>query len=155
MKNINNYISEKLNVKNIDVYKYHPETKEELQSILKERLRLKKYKNADFNDIDVSKITDMSDLFRKLNPYNIDISNWDVSNVEDMHGMFYQCHKFNCDLSKWNVSNVKDMRWMFYCCDNFNSDLSNWDVNKFRNMEDMFEYSPLEKNPPKWYKQYK
>ena len=36
--------------------------------------------------------------------------------------------KFNGDISKWNVSNVKNMNYMFY-------------------------KSPLEKNPPKWYKE--
>ena len=107
MKNINNYISEKLNIKNIKVrqYTYHPKTKGELQLILRERLS--KDNNANLNDIDVSDITDMSNLFEKLNPHNIDISEWDVSNVTNMINMFYNCQNFNCDLSEWNVSNVK------------------------------------------------
>ena len=43
--------------------------------------------------------------------------------------MYYMFNNsdFNGDISKWNVSNVKDMRSMFY-------------------------NSPLQKNPPKWYK---
>ena len=46
MKNLNNYITEKLNVKDIKMQKYtcQPNTREELKKILQERL--KKYKNA-------------------------------------------------------------------------------------------------------------
>ena len=41
---------------------------------------------------------------------------------------------------------------MFYGCKKFNSDLSKWDVSNVKHMHDIFNYSPLEKNPPKWYK---
>jgi hypothetical protein len=34
----------------------------------------------------------------------------------------------------------------------FNGDLSKWKVMKNTNVEDMFKDSPLEKNPPAWYK---
>ena len=40
--------------------------------------------------------------------------------------MFYNS-KFTCNISEWDVSNVEDMSMMF-------------------------DKSPLEKNPPKWYK---
>ena len=132
MKNINNYISEKLNIKNIKVrqYTYHPKRKGELQLILRERLS--KDNNANLNDIDVSDITDMSNLFEKLNPHNINISNWDVSNVTNMGYMFCYCESFNSDLSKWDVSNVTNMINMFYNCQNFNCDLSEWNVSNVK-----------------------
>ena len=82
---------------------------------------------GDFNDINTSKITDMSCLFTFSRPnFNGDISKWDVSNVENMNNMFYGCHEFDCNLNNWNVKKVKNMQYMF-------------------------DYSPLEKNPPKWY----
>ena len=34
----------------------------------------------------------------------------------------------------------------------FNGDISKWDVSKVINMNHMFYESPLEINPPKWYK---
>ena len=92
---------------------------------------------TNLNDIDTSKITDMSGLFNNLDR-NIDVSLWDVSNVRDMSRMFYNCTDFNCDLSKWDVSNVEDMTGMFYRCSNFNSDLTNWDISKVKSTNYMF-----------------
>jgi len=154
MKSINNFIQEKLNKinsKNSGIaYSCQPSNYDKLRNILKERLE--DDKNANLNDIDVSKITDMTDLFMDLDPYNIDISKWDVSNVENMNSMFFKCANFNCDLSKWDVSNVTDMSYMFVYCRNFNSDISEWDVSNIEDMYSMFYGCPLEKNPPKWYK---
>ena len=50
------------------------------------------------NFIDISKITDMSELFGNVE-HDFDVSNWDVSNVTDMTSMLAFCNKFNCDLS--------------------------------------------------------
>ena len=75
-----------------------PTTKDELINEIKIRLDRGQ---TNLNDIDTSKITDMSDLFYDFNQIqDIDISLWDVSNVEDMNGMFYNCPNFNSDLSK-------------------------------------------------------
>ena len=41
---------------------------------------------------------------------------------------------------------------MFYKS-NFNGDISNWDVSNVEYMNYMFYNSPLQKNPPKWYKE--
>ena len=112
----------------------HPTTRGELVKEIKIRLDRGQ---TNLNDIDTSKVTDMSGLFSNFSR-NIDISLWDVSNVRDMSYMFFNCTNFNCDLSKWDVSNVKYMTWMFYNCTNFNSDLSNWDISKVKSMNYMF-----------------
>ena len=127
MKTLKLYINEALHVNKDtkeDYYNYHPKTKAELKELIKKLIK-ERGENANLNDIDTSEITDMSFLFH-LKRFNGDISEWDVSNVTDMNSMFYGS-RFNGDISEWDVSNVKYMKRMF--------------VN-----------SPLEKNPPKWYK---
>ena len=129
MKQINKYIVERLHI-NKDTgnnHNYHPKTRDELKELV-DKLIKERGDDADLNDIDTSKITDMSYLFYEFE-FNGDISNWDVSNVEDMSYMFMGS-KFtgeNGDISKWDVSKVEDMYYMF-------------------------TGTPLEKNPPKWYK---
>ena len=139
MKLINNYIQEKLvinkNSKAKTQYSCSPKTTYELRKIIEERLE--KDKNADLNDIDVSNIIDMSELFMGLHPHNIDISKWNVSNVTNMERMFYCCNDFNSDISKWDVSKVNDMRSMFVSCENFDSDLSQWNVHVGTRIESM------------------
>ena len=160
MKQLKEIIQEKLVLnKNSKVkYNYHPKDRNELKELIKKLIR-KRGKNADLNDIDTSKITDMSNLFSHSNfggdisNFNGDISNWDVSNVKNMECMFRNS-KFNGDISNWDVSNVENMNWMFNSS-NFNGDISKWDVSNIKDMDYMFNYSPLKDNPPKWYKESK
>ena len=119
MKSLSSYIQEKLIIKKSNKqsnnnYKYFPKTKEELKDIIVNRIKAEGNK-VDLNDIDVSEITDMSELFRETN-FNGDISKWDVSNVTNMRAMFYGCESFNQDISNWDVSNVVDSDNMLYNC---------------------------------------
>ena len=129
MKSLKDTIVERLHINkdtgNHNHYNYHPKTSDELKQLV-DKLIKERGDEADLNDIDTSKITNMSKLFY-VSSFNGDISNWDVSNVENMDFMF-NYSKFNGDISKWDVSNVE-------------------------NMNDMFYNSPLEKNTPKWYKE--
>src|SRR5574344_780038 len=96
-------------LKDIDVYNYHPKDKDELKQIIEERIK-QEGPECDLNDIDVSNITNMSGMFYGSN-FNGDISKWDVSKVTDMRYMFCGS-EFNGDISKWNVSKVNNMNGM-------------------------------------------
>ena len=155
MKNLKDIILEKLIInKNIKVqnYNYFPKDRKELRTLV-EQLIKKRGKDADLNDIDVSKITDMHSLFLNSR-FNGDISKWNVSNVIDLHSMFRNS-EFDGDLSKWNISNAKNTEMMFDGSKftGKNGNISNWDIHNIENMNYMFDHCPLEKNPPKWYKE--
>ena len=116
----------------------HPSFREEL--IEEISIRLDKGQ-TNLNDIDTSKITDMSFLFTRVKAKDlshIDISLWNTSNVESMACMFLNCYDFTSDLSKWDTSKVAIMYSMFRECKRFNSDLSRWNVSNVIDMEYMF-----------------
>jgi len=105
MKQLNNYIVEKLNKissKNTgQTYNYFPKDKKELEKIIEDLIKERGNK-ADLNDIDTSEITDMRELFIYSN-FNGDISRWDVSNVKDMDYMFANS-PLEKNLPKWYKS---------------------------------------------------
>ena len=149
MKSLHEIILEKLKIKKSS-YKYFPKTKEELKDLLKQLIE-ERGNEGDFNDIDVSNITDMSYLFDGMIKFNGDISNWDVSNLTNMYAMFEGCKSFNCDISDWNISNVEYMEYMFHGCKSFNQDISNWDVSNEKYNYNVFLYCPIEeKYKPKF-----
>ena len=145
--------------------KFH--SKKELREYLKSEIK-RQGKNVVIQNIDVSLIEDLSDLFVDIvdRVKTLDLSGWDTSNVKNMsymfyccarleslnlsgwdtssvktmHGMFYHCERLeSLDLSGWNTSNVENMAWMFSCCRKIKSiDVSDWDTSKVNNMEGMF-----------------
>jgi surface protein len=135
-------------------YNYFPKDTGELIDIIRDLIEDRGL-NADLNDIDTSKIWDMSGLFSlnyNLNKFTGDISGWDVSNVKNMSYMFANS-KFNGDISGWDVSKVENMREMFYNAKNFDQNLNKWNVKRTsRQNTAMFWGCPLQSHLPKWCK---
>ena len=98
--------------------------KEHLRKLIKAAIK-KNGQRCDLNFIDVSHVTDMSEIFAE-SKFNDDISKWAVSNVTKMDRMF-SYSKFNGDISKWDVSNVEDMTDMFKDSA-FQGDISGWNL---------------------------
>lgn len=144
--------------------RYIPDTKEELK-VLCDDLTI------NLGDIDTSKITDMSGLFKdskRTKEQFSGIESWDVSNVENMHEMFYSArHIVWHDLGKWDVSKVKDFSFMFayvtgeeidtqngidyYPPDGvWNCNVKNWDVSGGLKFKNMFYSSNFQEKIPNW-----
>ena len=58
------------------------------------------------DSLDISNLTDISDMFQRAYNFNQDISGWDTSNVTDMSNMFEKSSTFDQDLSSWCVSQI-------------------------------------------------
>jgi surface protein len=100
--------------------------------------------NEDVTQVDTSRITDMSNLFKWNKAFNQDIGTWDVSNVTNMSGMFSDSN-FNQPIGNWNVSKVTNMSEMFSQNYAFNQPIGSWNVSNVTNMSNMF--SNKGKNP--------
>ena len=138
MKPFNIYINEKLNInQDYSSYNYQPKDKKELESLLTQLIK-ERGDDGDFNDIDTSLITDMSELFAWARRFNGDISRWNTSNVTNMSKMFWDAYSFKQDISRWNTSNVTNMYAMFENAEQFNIDISKWNVRRVTEHSAMF-----------------
>ncbi|WP_147288346.1 BspA family leucine-rich repeat surface protein [Helicobacter anseris] len=135
--------------------KYFPKDKEELIALVADE-------SIKLDEIDVSKIKDMSYLFcrsdwdecknsaKKRKNFK-GIEKWDTSNVENMAGMFYDNKKFNEPIVNWDVGRVKDMSYMFDEARSFNQPLKKRDVSNVKNMKAVFNRTDAFNQPlDKW-----
>lgn len=97
--------------------------------------------NANLKDIDTSKVTNMSNMFKDCtNLINLDLSNINTSSVTSMYRMFYGCISLKTiKLKNIDVSNVDNMSDMFKDCYNLTElDLKNFKTTKLKYMTFMF-----------------
>ena len=101
-----------------------------LKLYITEALHVNKNTKENYHNYHPKTTDDLRKLVKKLikeRGENADLNDIDTSEITNMSYLFYDS-KFNGDISKWDVGNVTGMGlYMFY-------------------------NSPLEKNPPKWYK---
>ena len=158
MKDLLQIINEKLKIRKSKSIKINhiPKTISDLKYIVGEKIKNEDY---DLRDIDVSNVLVFDYLFRDINRYeknkikSLNVTGWDVSKVENMYKMFSHS-PFNGDISTWNLNNAKDIYGMFMYStfDGRNGNIDNWDVSNVTEYGDVFKDSPLENNPPKWYR---
>ena len=170
MKSLNQYIIEKIliNKSSKFINKIKVESKDQLQSIIKEKYNKNK-SFIDLTDIDISELNNLWGIFGKLNTVEVvDISGWDTSNVITMDCMFIQCKKLkkiigienldvsklrcaNCmfsyceklvelDLTNWNPISLANMSHMFYNCSNLKiiKNIENWQLTNIKDVRYMF-----------------
>jgi len=74
-------------------------------------------------------------MFYGCHSFNQPLNSWDVSKVTDMSAMFRSCTSFNQPLNNWDVSKVTGMSLMFRGCTSFNQDLGMWRLEQCRGLE--------------------
>jgi surface protein len=106
--------------------------------------------NEDIGGWNVSNVTNMKSMFDHALSFNQPIGQWNVSNVTNMDNMFRQAISFNQPIGNWNVSNVTSMEGMFYRAESFNQPIGQWDVSNVTIMVDMFNNSPFNQPIGNW-----
>jgi surface protein len=96
---------------------------------------------------DVSRVTNMYELFKGCFKFNENINNWDVRNVTVMVGIFHGMKKFNQPLNNWNISRVTNMKNMFTDCEEFDQTLNDWDTSNVVSMDSTFKNCMLFNQP--------
>ena len=87
---------------------------------------------------DVSRVTNMKDLFYDWAELNSPLEKWDTSSVLNMAGMFSGCRDFNQPIGRWDTSRVTKMSRMFTSAVAFNQPIGAWRTGSVENMADMF-----------------
>ena len=103
--------------------------------------------SLDLNNLDTSKVTDMSEMFKSNFNYttsltSLNINSWNTSNVTNMKEMFSECKSLTTlDVSHFDTSKVTNMKEMFNECRSLtNLDVSHFDTFNVIDMSKMFYY---------------
>lgn len=96
--------------------------------------------NQDISHWDVSKVTNMQNMFRGT-AFNQPLNSWNVGNVTNMSEMFMDAKSFNQPIDNWNMQKVYTINQMFYGADKFNQPLNNWNTGSIVIMSYVFSYA--------------
>ncbi len=86
----------------------------------------------------LSKVSDLSDMFLYAAMANPNTTNWNTSNVTTMENMFAFADAANPNTSNWDTSRVENMSFMFSNALIADPDTSNWNVGNVTEMRSMF-----------------
>lgn len=95
------------------------------------------------NNVNTSKVEDMSEMFSCGLLESLDLSSFNTKNVTTMRYMFSGCRALSSvNLSSFDTSNVTDMSSMFYYCTRqlTSLDLSSFNTENVTTMSNMFNY---------------
>ena len=81
---------------------------------------------VDMPDWDVSRVTDMTELFEDRTEFNQDISRWNTSSVTSFKETFRNASSFDQDLSRWGLSPGVDFTATFFGADAFAQPVWTW-----------------------------
>ena len=81
---------------------------------------------VDMPDWDVSRVTDMTELFEDRTEFNQDISRWSTSSVTSFRETFRNASSFDQDLSRWGLSPGVDFTRTFVGADAFAQPVWTW-----------------------------
>jgi surface protein len=99
---------------------------------------------------DVSRVSNMHQLFYQQRTFNDDLSGWNTASVTTMFGLFDASRTvlgaafagdsaFAGDLAAWNVASVSNLSRMFYTAKAFNADISKWNTARVTNAAKVFQ----------------
>jgi surface protein len=98
----------------------------------------------------VSKVTNMSNMFNGATSFNQDLSSWNTGLVTNMSNMFNGATSMNSPLNSWNTAKVTNMDRMFFGASSFNQPLNNWNTSNVTNMLLMFYGAPYSQDLTAW-----
>lgn len=143
--------------KRTDRDEYRPTDKSDLIREIHKTISEEGY-NCDLNYIDVSGLTDLSDLFYYIPDFDGDISMWDTSNLVNARNMFFSSKYTgrNGDISDWDVKKLVFGGRMFYGS-KFDGDISAWELNSLniKQSPQFLANCPLAKNRKHWPKKFR
>ncbi len=87
----------------------------------------------------LSKVTDMSQMFYSAINLTGNFNNWNTSKVQNMQYLFAYANNFDSPLANWKLTKVRDLQYMFQGTYIFNQDLSSWDLSGATNLSYMFQ----------------
>ena len=82
--------------------------------------------NGDVSKWNVSRVTNMYQMFQNAKAFNQDIGKWDVSGVTHMGNMFHTAKVFDQEIGRWDVSQVLNMQYMFWAASKFTGSITRW-----------------------------
>ena len=143
MKNINQYIIEKLKIRKSKQQTIVVKDNKEFEKVLTDYITVTDNVeiHLDLQHIDISELKRLDAPFHNISKIykykikSINVTGCNTSNIESMYALFYDLK--NCEqiigIEDWDISNVRNMWAMFAFCKKLKLDLTHWDISDLCN----------------------